>query len=113
MKKVKRILDGNLFCAVYIPKEHGITSLVLANNDAEGQLRIVTHVTLRVNRQKMRQAGVQERACLITQVPQGYEGAVWLKPMVCTIEYMPSERYDYRQAFLKASGMISCPMSDV
>lgn len=100
-KKVKWMLDEDLICVGYIPKEHGMTSLVLAKYDAKGQLRIVTHVTLGVNRQKMRQAGVEEGRCTISQVPEGHEGAVWLKPMVCTIEYMPTEKERYRQAVLK------------
>lgn len=100
-KKVKRMLDEDLICIGYIPKEHGITSLILAKYDNEGQLRIVTHVTLGVNQQKMQQAGVEEERCPFSQVPVGHEGAVWLRPMVCTIEYMPSERDGYRQAVFK------------
>lgn len=100
-KKVKRMLDEDLICVGYIPKEHGMTSLVLAKYDSEGQLKIVTHVTLGVNRQKIREAGVEEGICPVSQVPDGHEDAVWLKPMVCTIEYMPSEREGYRQAVFK------------
>ena len=100
-KKVKRMLDEDLICIGYILKEHGMTSLVLAKYDIEGQLRIVTHVTLGVNRQKMGQAGVQEGNCPVSHVPEGHEEDVWVKPMVCTIEYMPSEKDGYRQAVFK------------
>lgn len=75
-KKVKRMLDEDLICVGYIPKEHEMTSLVLAKYDAEGHLRIVTPVTLGVNRQKMRQVGVVEGRCPFSQVPDGHEDAV-------------------------------------
>lgn len=39
---------------LYIPKEQGMTSLVLAKYDDENRLHIVTHVTLGVSRAKMK-----------------------------------------------------------
>ena len=44
--------DEDLICIGYIPKEHGMTSLIVAKYDADGQLIIVTHVTHGISRQK-------------------------------------------------------------
>lgn len=93
--------DEDLICIGYIPKEHNMTSLILAKYDSENQLRIVTHVTLGVSRQKMIQGGVRESSCPFTQVPDGHKDAIWLEPVVCTVEYMPSDKEGYRQAVFK------------
>ena len=37
----------------------------------------------------------------LEQIPPGHSGAVWLEPVVCTIENMPSDREGYRQAVFK------------
>lgn len=84
-----------------IPKERAHTSLVLAKYDDKYQLHIITHVTLGVSRAKLKQSGIQEGMCPFDVVPYGHEKAVWLKPIVCTIEYMPSEGTGYRQAVFK------------
>lgn len=100
-KKVKWMKDEDFVCVGYISKEHGIISLVLAKYDAENQLHVVTHVTLGVSRMKMKQHGVREGKCLLERIPIGHENAVWLEPVVCTIEYMPSDREGYRQAVFR------------
>lgn len=101
-KKVKWMKDEDFVCIGYIPKEQGMTSLVLAKYDNENRLHIVTHVTLGVSREKLRQSGVREGKCVLESIPDNHKDAVWLEPVVCTISYMPSDREGYRQAVLKA-----------
>lgn len=100
-KKVKWMKDEDFICIGYIPKEHGMISLVLAKYDEKDQLRIITHVTLGVNRQKMEQAEVRVGKCPVEQVTEDHKNTVWLEPIVCTIEYMPSDKNGYRQAVFK------------
>lgn len=69
-----------------------MTSLVLAKYDSEDWLRIITYVTLDVSRQKMIQVGIHEGACPLKQIPNDHKGTIWLEPVVCTIEYMPSDK---------------------
>lgn len=99
--KVKWMKDEDFVCIGYIPKEQGMTSLVLAKYDDKGQLRIITHVTLGVSRMKMEQGGVREGNCPFAQMPDGHRNAVWLEPVTCTIEYMPSDGKGYRQPVFK------------
>lgn len=100
-QKVKWMKDEDFVCIGYIPKEKGITSLVLAKYDENDILHVITHVTLGVSRMKMKENGVQEGWCRLEQIPDGHERAVWLEPVVCTIEYMPTEREGYRQPVFK------------
>lgn len=100
-KKVKWMKDEDFVCIGYIPKEQGMTSLVLAKYDDENRLHIVTHITLGVSRAKMKQSGVREGKCVLEQIPDKHKDAVWLEPVICTIEYMPSDGEGYRQAVFK------------
>lgn len=93
--------DEEFICIGYIPKEQGMTSLILAKYDENDILHVITHVTLGVSRMKMNESGVQEGQCRLEQIPNGHEHAVWLEPMVCTIEYMPSDKDGYRQPVFK------------
>lgn len=101
-KKVKWMKDDDFVCIGYIPKEQGMTSLVLAKYDVEKRLNIITHVTLGVSRSKMKQSGVKEGKCLLEHIPSDYKNTIWIEPIVCTIEYMPSVKEGYRQAVFKA-----------
>lgn len=98
-KKVKWMKDEDLICIGYIPKEHGMTSLIMARYDVDSQLTIVTHVTLGVSRQKIQD--IPKAECPFVRVPYGHENAVWIQPVVCTIQYMPSDKEGFRQAVFK------------
>ena len=39
----------------------------------------------------------------------GYENAIWIKPVVCTVEYIPSTKNGLRQVIFKRFVMTSCP----
>lgn len=58
---------------------------------------------------KMKGGEVQESWCRLQQIPNGHECAVWLEPVVCTIEYMPSEKDGYRQPVFKGFREDKCP----
>ena len=47
--------------------------------------------------------------CPFNEIPKGYENAIWIKPVVCTVEYMPSAKNGLRQAIFKRFVMTSCP----
>lgn len=100
-KKVKWMQDEDFVCIGYIPKQHGMTSLVLAKYDEENQLEIATHVTLGVTRAKILQCVEQKGQCPLKKVSDDQQDIVWITPIVCTIEYMPSEAGGYRQAVFK------------
>lgn len=100
-QKVKWMKDEDFVCIGYIPKEQGMTSLVLAKYDESGRLLIITHVTLGVSRMKIKQGGIREGRCVLEKIPDDHKKAVWLEPVVCTVAYMPSERGGYRQPVFK------------
>ena len=39
--------------------------------------------------------------CPFNEIPKGYENAIWIKPVVCTVEYIPSRKNGLRQAIFK------------
>lgn len=100
-KKVKVMADYEAIAIAYIPKANNMTSLVLAKYNDSNNLVITNHVTLGVNLSKLREEGMQISKCPFSEIPKGYENAVWIKPMVCTVEYMPSEKEGLRQAVFK------------
>lgn len=110
-KKVKWMQDDDLICIGYIPKEHGMTNLVLAKYGSENRLRIVKHATLGVSKQKIND--IPKGECPFDQVPDGHKDATWLEPVVCTIQYMPSDKSRYRQAVFKGFREDKLPMECV
>lgn len=101
-KKVKVMKDEDFACLGYIRKPNNMTSLVLAKYDKSDNLIITNHVTLGVSLSKLYQHNIIEATCPFSQIPKGNENAVWIKPVVCTVEYMPSEKIGFRQAVFKA-----------
>lgn len=100
-KKIKNMADYEAIAIAYIPKQNNMTSLVLAQYDTDNNLVITNHVTLGVSLAKLREAGMQISQCLLPEIPKGYENAIWINPMVCTVEYMPSGKEGLRQAVFK------------
>lgn len=100
-KKIKVMADYEAIAIAYIPKPNNMTSLVLAKYDSNNNLLITNHVTLGVSLSKLRQYGLKRSMCPLDYVPKGYENAIWIEPLVCTVEYMPSEREGLRQAVFK------------
>lgn len=101
-KKVKVMKDEDFACLGYIRKPNNMTSLILAKYDKSDNLIITNHVTLGVSLSKLYQHNIVETDCPLSEIPKGNENAVWIKPVVCTVEYMPSEKIGFRQAVFKA-----------
>lgn len=100
-KKVKVMADYEAIAIAYIPKPNNMTSLVLAKYNTNNSLIITNHVTLGVSLSKLKQYGIKYSNCPFSEIPKGHEYAVWIEPVVCTIEYMPSEKGGLRQAVFK------------
>lgn len=101
-KKIKVMKDKEFVVVVgYIPKPNNMTSLVLALYNSENQLVITNHVTLGVSLSKFKSHGLTITECPFKEIPKAHENAIWIKPMVCTIEYMPSDKDTFRQAVFK------------
>lgn len=100
-KKIKVMSDKEFIAVGYIPKPNNMTSLVLALYNDEDQLVITNHVTLGVSLAKLKSHDMTVSICPVKSVPSGHENVIWIKPMVCTVEYMPSEKEGIRQAVFK------------
>jgi ATP-dependent DNA ligase len=100
-KKIKFMADYEAIAIGYIPKQNNMTSLVLAKYNEDNELVLTNHVTLGVSLTKLREQGLKVAPCPFRTVPKGHEDAVWIQPMVCTVEYMPSEKEGLRQAVFK------------
>ena len=100
-KKVKVMTDYEAIAIAYIQKPNNMTSLVLAKYDENNNLIITNHVTLGVSLSKLKQYGMKHSNCPFSEIPKGHENAIWIEPMVCTVEYMPSGEEGLRQAVFK------------
>jgi ATP-dependent DNA ligase len=99
-KKIKILNADDYICIGYIPSFKGMTSLIMAKYNDHGDLIITNHVSLGVSLSKLRQQGMKISTCPIRNL-NGYTDATWIEPIVCTIEYMPSEKKGIRQATFK------------
>lgn len=100
-KKVKWMKDEDFICIGYILKPNNMTSFILAKYGVDNKLVISNHVTLGASLNKLRQFGYKEVECPFTETPKNCTSVVWIAPIVCTVEYMPSEQIDFRQATFK------------
>lgn len=99
--KVKVIKDDDYVCVGYFPPtEKNMSTLILAKYNRENVLVITGSVSLGVSLAKLRQYGVKQSCCSINNL-SGYENAIWIDPVVCTVEYMPSNKEGLRQATFK------------
>lgn len=101
-KKCKVMADREYIVVGYIPKANHMTSLILALYDQNDKLVITNHVTLGVSLSKLKDHGMKTAACPLSNgIPKGHENAIWINPMVCTVEFMPSEKDGLRQPVFK------------
>lgn len=102
-KKVKVMADYEAIAIGYIHKQNNTTSLIMAQYNENDELVITNYVTLGVSLSKLRQQGLQPGPCLLMNNTYNYDDNIhWIKPLVCTIEYMPTEGRDgLRQAVFK------------
>jgi len=99
-KKIKILREEDFICIGYILNKNSMTTLILAKYDDNDELIITNHVSLGVSISKLRQHGMRISNCPIKKL-KGYADATWIDPMVCTIEYMPSEKEGIRQPTFK------------
>lgn len=99
--KIKFMADYEAIIIGYIRKPNNMTSLVLAKYNEADELVITNHVTMGVSLDKLRQQGLKTGECPLKDIPKGNEETVWIQPMVCTVEYMPSEKEGLRQPVFK------------
>lgn len=87
--KCKYLKDSDYVVCGYIPKENGMTSIVLGQY-RDRQLVYKGHVTLGVGGdafQEIRELPLVREPQM--EVPEGNEQAVWVQPMLaCTVKYM-------------------------
>lgn len=100
-KKIKVMSDKEFIAVGYIPKPNNMTSLVLALYNDKNQLVITNHVTMGVSLAKLKAHGMTIIDCPFLATPKGHENAVWISPIVCTVEFMPSEKKGLRQVVFK------------
>jgi len=99
-KKIKVLKEEDFVCIGYIPNKNSMTTLILAKYNDDDGLIITNHVSLGVSIAKLRQHGMKVSNCPIDDL-HSYNDATWIEPMVCTIEYMPSEKEGIRQPTFK------------
>ncbi len=100
-KKIKILNEEDFICIGYMFNKNSMTTLILAKYDDNDELIITNHVSLGVSISKLRQHGMIISNCPIRNL-KGYADATWIDPMVCRIQYMPSEREGIRQPTFKS-----------
>lgn len=100
-KKIKVLKEEDFVCIGYVFNKNSMTTLILAKYNDDDELVITNHVSLGVSIAKLRQHGMRDSNCPIDNL-NGYADATWIEPMVCTIEYMPSEKEGIRQPTFKS-----------
>jgi bifunctional non-homologous end joining protein LigD len=100
-KKIKVLKEEDFICIGYMFNRNSMTTLILAKYNVNDELIITNHVSLGVSILKLRQHGMKVSSCPIDNL-NGYNDAIWIEPMVCTIEFMPSEKEGIRQPTFKS-----------
>lgn len=101
--KIKVMKDEDFVLCGYILKPNNMTSFIIGQYRGN-ELVYKGHITLGASLRKLNQYkySVTEQSPF-KNVPPGNEKAVWLMPeLVCTIEYMPDNSIERRQATLKS-----------
>lgn len=99
-KKIKILNEEDFTCIGYMFNKNSMTTLILAKYNDKDELIITNHVSLGASISKLKQNGMKFSSCPIDNL-KGYADATWIEPMVCTIEYMPSEKEGIRQPTFK------------
>ena len=87
--KCKNLKDDDYVVCGYIPKDNGMTSIVIGQY-ANGTLKYKGHVTLGVGGEGFRKIRETPRIeAPLFEIPSGNEDAVWVEPsLCCTVKYM-------------------------
>jgi DNA ligase D-like protein (predicted ligase) len=100
--KFKFLADKDFVVCGYIPKEKGMTSIILGQY-RQSELLYKGHVTLGVHSNFAAEYHCRKsHASPFRLTPSGNEEAIWLEPtLVCVVQYMPNEKGTLRQPVLK------------
>ncbi len=100
--KCKNLKDDDYVVCGFIPKDNGMTSVVLGQF-ADGKLKYKGHVTLGVGGESFRRIRRLPRISVpLFEPPAGNEDAVWVEPVVCcTVKYMEKTESGLRQPVFK------------
>lgn len=100
--KIKVMKDEDFVLCGYILKPNNMTSFIIGQYDGS-ELVYKGHITLGASLRKLNQykyTVIGHSPFKFT--PSGNDKAVWLAPdLVCTVEYMPDDSVERRQAVLK------------
>lgn len=101
--KIKVMKDEDFVLCGYILKPNNMTSFIIGQYKGN-ELVYMGHITLGASLRKLNQYEYTVTDYSpFGHTPPGNEKAVWLKPeLVCTVEYMPDESIERRQATLKS-----------
>jgi len=99
-KKIK-VLKEDYVCIGFMLNKNSMTTLILAKYNYDDKLVVTNQVSLGVSIAKLRHHGMKISNCPIDDL-HSYADATWIEPMVCTIEYMPSEKEGIRQPVFKS-----------
>ena len=99
-KKIKVLKEEDFVCIGYMFNKNSMTTLILTKYNDDDELVITNHVSLGVSIAKLKQHGMKVSNCPIVNL-KGYADVTWIDPIVCTIEYMPSEKEGIRQPTFK------------
>jgi ATP-dependent DNA ligase len=100
--KFKFLADKDFVVCGYIPKEKGMTSIILGQYRGN-ELLYKGHVTLGVPSNFAAEYHCRKSiGSPFRLTPSGNEEAIWLEPkLVCIVQYMPNEKGMLRQPVLK------------
>ena len=88
--KAKNMQDDDFLICGYIPKSDGVVSLVLGQYDRGRQLLYKGHVTLGISKDDLQRVFSAPKTTQpgFQKLPTGNERAVWIEPLVGTVQYM-------------------------
>ncbi|MCD7964168.1 MAG: DNA ligase, partial [Clostridiaceae bacterium] len=101
--KIKVMKDEDFVLCGYILKPNNMTSFIIGQYKGN-ELVYTGHITLGASLRKLNQYDytISDHSPF-GHTPPGNEKAIWLEPeLVCTVEYMPDESIERRQATLKS-----------
>lgn len=109
--KIKVMTDEDYVLCGYILKPNNMTSFVIGQYDGD-ILVYKGHITLGASLRKLNEYKYSViNHSPFEYTPPGNESAVWLDPeLVCTVEYMPDDSIERRQAVLKGIRDDKLPM---
>lgn len=109
--KIKVMTDEDYVLCGYILKPNNMTSFIIGQYDGD-ELVYKGHITLGASLRKLNEYKYSViNHSPFEHTPPGNESAVWLKSeLVCTVEYMPDDSIERRQAVLKGIRDDKLPM---